>query len=292
MTSIKKPETTSPKAAKLLDKGLALILGIAALSYYILWAVIAALFGKGFATWLATPLWGVPVFIIARWDRTRTLPGESWFDSFKLPKLSYWKISVIVVVVYLVQGVLVFLILTYIEATRPSFMDSLPGGGVDLYVGLINDWQFFLMGAAGAMISFFIGGIVAGKLSSDPYLAPYSHAVIGCFIFNLINLAIVALTIYPKGILRPFTEEEVGGVILTASPGFIFSVFGVWVAARKRKSHGKVVQDKLASKMPATVAASLLQSSNVQVNQGSTTHTDKPIKTQIKSRRFKKGRRR
>jgi hypothetical protein len=70
MDTEKQDSTNStPDDIPLLEPSLLRVLLIAAAAYYVIWAIIASLLGKGFATWIATPLWGLPIFIIAKWDR-------------------------------------------------------------------------------------------------------------------------------------------------------------------------------------------------------------------------------
>src|ERR1700742_4475808 len=80
----------------LFDRPLLIVLLVTAVGYYITWAIIASLMGKGFATWLATPLWGIPFFLIARWDRTRKPGANGWYERIKLPKLTPWIVGFVI----------------------------------------------------------------------------------------------------------------------------------------------------------------------------------------------------
>lgn len=218
---------------KLLDPQLFLLLGGAAFAYYIIWAIVAALLGKGFATWIATPLWGVPVFIIARWDRMRTQQDINWRDYIKLPKLKFWKIGLTFLTIFIIQFVMGFIFARYQDVMRPDYVDSLPDAPLKMFDALTDDWQFIVASLIALLVSYFIGGYLAGKLSPYEYMAPYSHAAIGGFLYSLLNFVVIIPLLMWNDLLDPPTEEDVGKIILAISPSILFSVLGARVAIRK-----------------------------------------------------------
>lgn len=225
-----KPSLHSKKV-KLLDPILLWLLGIAALTYYLIWVAIYALFGGSVASWLATPLWGIPVFIIARWDRIRTQQDISWQDYIKFPQLRLWKLLAIILTIFLVQVFSLLLLERYQEWTRPDFIMSLPVDQIELRDVRYNDWQSFIFLIFTTPLSYFIGGFVAGKLSPYKYLSPYGHATVGGFLLILISYSFDKIYTWNE---FPFTQEDVGIFVLLIPPTTLLSIFGAWVAARKQ----------------------------------------------------------
>lgn len=228
------PSPLHTKKVKLLDPPLLWLLGIAALAYYLIWIAIYALFGGSVASWLATPLWGIPVFIIARWDRVRTQQDISWQDYIKFPQLRIWKLAVIILTIFLAQVLSVFLLERYQWWTRPDFIMSLPDDQLELREVRYNDWQSFIFLMLTTPLSYFIGGFVAGKLSPYKYLSPYSHATVGGF--GLVLLSYIFEKIYVRNDI-PFTQEDVGIFVLLIPPATLLSILGAWVAAKKQLLH-------------------------------------------------------
>lgn len=225
-----KPSLHSKKV-KLLDPLLLWLLGIAALTYYLIWVAIYALFGGSVASWLATPLWGIPVFIIARWDRIRTQQDISWQDYIKFPQLRFWKLLVIILIIFSVQVFFLVVLERYQEWTRPDFIMSLPDDQIELRHARYNDWQSFIFLMLTSPLSYFIGGFVAGKLSPYKYLSPYGHATVGGFLLVLISYSFDKIYMWND---FPFTQEDVGIFVLLIPPTTLLSIFGAWVATRKQ----------------------------------------------------------
>lgn len=218
-----------PKQAKLFDPPLLLLLGISALGYYMIWVAIYAVFGGNVATWLATPLWGVPVFLITRWDRIRTQQDVGWRELIKFPKLKLWKLAVVALTIYLTQlftGVVVGL---YLYKVRP---DVQPEGVLEGLQAIRTEWGSIAIATVGGGLAYFLAGYVAGKLSPQPYLAPYAHAAVGEFIAYFINYAWIQFLYVCECGTTP-TQEDIGVFALMLPPTMSLSLIGAWVATRR-----------------------------------------------------------
>ena len=234
-TTKNQPSSLPARRNKLVDAQLAIILGVCALVYYMIWAIIATLFGKSFATWISTPLWGVPIFIIARWDRVRTQQDASWREFLKFPKLNYWRIARVTTITLLLLIIMVLIYIKFIEVTRPDIVKSISEDCVECSIAMSQDWQIRVTTLVLTFVSFFLGGYIEGKLSPFKYLSPYLHAAIGAFLLQLLHFLSIAPSMMRELWETSPVEESIGIIILANSPHVLSSVFGVWVAVRKRK---------------------------------------------------------
>jgi len=216
--------------AKIITPPLLLLFGVSTLAYYLTLAAIYALFGERLASWLANPLFGIAVFFIARWDGMRSHQSVSWREWIKFPQLRPRKLLVIILVIFLIQNIASFISVKYIEAVQP---DLITDDFAESYYALFDLWGSLIIMLIAAVSSYFLGGYVAGKLSPQQYLAPYSHAAVGGFVVYLINsLTIQFLLICKCG--TPPTQEDIGWFVVILPPIILLSLFGAWVGTRTR----------------------------------------------------------
>lgn len=293
MSSAKKQLSNLPSSRdKLVDAPLRIILGIWAIIYFVLLVVFAAMFGKTIATSIATPLSGVAIFIIARWDRTRTQQDTSWREFLRHPKLSYWRIARVFIITLLLIIIEVIIYVEILEVMRPELVNSI-GGCSECFIAMSKDWQIRTTTIILTLLGFFIGGYIEGKLSPYKYSSPYFHAAIGAFLLQLLHfLSIAPSTISDMWETTP-VEESLGIIILANTPHALFSVFGVWVAVRKRKLvKGKSID--LLSKESSEGASTITDSTQIEeVAQQAVRPTMlKGTKSQARARKKKKHNRR
>lgn len=236
MSRKKQPSTSQPAPTnKLLHPSLVRILAISFLAYYLILAIIAALIGRELAMWLAAPLSGLPLYMISRWEQNRPVEVSSWREVFKLPKFNYWNLTWIVLTIFIIQVLWGFLYAVYLDSARPDFSNSVPDDAYGALNALGDDWPSLIGLLLAGAISHFCGGYIATKLPNLKCPSPYRHALAGSFIYNLFSFVSLGLFAYLKGDAHTFTEEDLGQIILTAAPYFLFSLLGVWVVVRKRR---------------------------------------------------------
>jgi hypothetical protein len=189
--------------------------------------------GTTATAFLATPLWAFYYFLFTRriegraWDSSLT-----WRELLKLPRINFWNIIVIVLIIFTVQGVCGYLLSEYLESFRRDFIYSIPkdiGRGLD---ALTDDFQSTAVLIAGTIVSHFAGGFIAGVLPNKKGPSPYRHAIVGSLSVNFIGFTIALPLIVWSGLSDPPTRQDIGAIILASSPAYPIAAFGVWVAAR------------------------------------------------------------
>jgi hypothetical protein len=234
----KKPLAKSAQFKTVMDPSLARMLSLALITYYVLFATIAALIGRDLALWLAAPLSIVPTFIIDMCVQSRPRQQDAtWRDLLKFPRFNYWNITWIVVTISFIQLIGGILYILYAATKRRAFLESLPDNFLDSIEAFGDDYMSVTIFMVIGFFSYLGGGYIAAKLPNYKCPSPYRHAVAGSFVFNLLSSFFVGSLVYSSGEADKFTEEDLGGIILYASPYFIFSILGVWVAMRKQKSY-------------------------------------------------------
>lgn len=220
----------SSKKVKLFDPPLILLLGVSALAYYLVWAAIYALLGERVASWLSTPLWGIPLFFITRWDRIRTQQGIGWRDYIKHPQLSLRKLIIILLTIFFIQFVAGFIAEKYVEMARPELITD---EFLESFSNLFSVREVQVIIRVSYVLSFVVGGYVAGKLSPYMFQVPYSHAAVGTFIFVLIGQIIMGVFLLCACGTRP-TQEDIGWFALSLPPTILLATFGAWVRVGNR----------------------------------------------------------
>lgn len=276
-----RPSKLSGPDEKLLDPDLVKLLGITILGYVLLWAVVGSLLGAGFAALLTTPLLAISLFVIAKWDRTRTSNARFSFKRLAaLPSLNYWNILVLILSIFIVGQLLTLAVFTYLYKARAEFIVSAPDNVTGFFNAITEDRQSAILFLTVAYISYAVGGFIAGWLPNKKCPAPYRHAVVASIVYSLLNIVlIVPLLIWGNQGETPSQQEAAGLIILQFAPAFIFSMLGVWLAVGTRK------EEIIEGTSQAT-----------ESNKADTSNADSPINAQAFNNSvpatYKKGRRR
>lgn len=228
---------------KVITPPLLLLFGVSTLAYYLIVAAIYALFGERVAGWLANALFGIAVFFIARWDASRTQQDIGWREYIKFPQLKLRKLIIISLTIFSIQNIAGFISVRYLESTRP---DLITDDFVDVYYAQFDTWGSSIIILTGLILSCFLGGYVAGKLSPYKYLAPYSHAAVGAIIVHLINSITMQFLLVCKCGTPP-SQEEIGWLVVVFPPIMLLTLLGTWVKIRPKLSRNKENTDSLSS---------------------------------------------
>jgi hypothetical protein len=219
----------APKKEKLIDTPLKLVGGAFLLGYAFASLIIHTVLGVRAAALAAIILWGVPVFFITKWDRTRTTRDTTWREYIKFPQLKLWKLILIVLIIFVIQNAASYFSTIYMFELRPELMEA---DFSESYLAQFDVWPSAIIFWAGGISSYFIGGFMAGKLCRYKYQAPYSHAAIGGFIVVILNIIVTQIIIYCE--CGPPTLDTIGAVALALPVTMALSLFGVWVATKTR----------------------------------------------------------
>jgi hypothetical protein len=254
MSSKNKQSSISSKPReKLLDPSLVKLLSITILAYILLWAIVSSFLGSGFVALVVTPLLAISLFVITKWDRTRTAG-----DNFSLkqllifPRLNYLNILVIVLSIFVVAQIFSLSIFMYLYKTRAEFIDSTPDNLTGFFSAITDDRQSIILFIIATYMSYAVGGFIAGWLPNKKCPAPYRHAVVGAIIFSLLNITLTAsMLVWGDGGDSP-SQQEAGLIILGYTPAFIFSMLGAWLAIGTRegaitKETSKAINNKSES---------------------------------------------
>jgi hypothetical protein len=228
---------------KVITRPVLLLFVVFALAYYLILAAIYALFGERTAGWLANPLFGIAVFYITKWDGTKTQQYISWRDYIKFPQLKLKKLIIINLTIYVVQFIGGYIAGIYVTKTRPDLTtDTFLEG----FTSTFDVWGGAIIMITGIVLSYFLGGYVAGKLSPYKYQAPYSHTAVGVFIYLLIGNVIIQI-LYVCECGTPPTLEDLGTFVVSIPPIMLLAIFGTRVATRIPLSHNKKYTESISS---------------------------------------------
>ena len=216
------------KKAKLLTPTLLFLFGVSTLAYYLILAAIYVLFGERLASWLANPLFGIAVFFIAKWEVSSSQKDLNWRDYIKFRKLKIWKLIIVILTIFLVQCLAGAAAGYYLVTVQPDIETN---GILEGIQAMTTTWGSLIVVTIGAVSAYFLGGYMAGKLCRDKYLAPYSHAAAGAFIYFSINYVWIQYLYICDCDTTP-TQEDVGVFALLLPPTMLLSIFGAWVATK------------------------------------------------------------
>jgi hypothetical protein len=235
-SSLKSDSSDADESHRLFDRPLLIVLLVTAVAYYVTWAVIASLLGKGFATWLATPLWGIPFFIIARWDRMRKAGAHGWYDRISFPKLTRWILGFVICTILGIQTIGGLVLGSFLESARPDLAQAIPEDATTLQAidRVTDDNQVLTICIVVGFLSYFAGGYVGAKLATRKEF-PISHAAVGALIFSVTSYLIVGTLLWWDNIWETPTEEDMGFIFLATFMVTAISIFGAWVAVREHK---------------------------------------------------------
>lgn len=231
-------KTTSKKAAgrgsNLVDAPQIKSFAIITLGYAIIVVLLALLLGTTFATIIATPIWAFLYLVFSKRHRgPGKLEAAGWRELLRFPKLNYLNIFAVILTIFSVQFILGWLFFFFYGRIRPEFYYSSPDNLSAALEELFNDPPFLVASLLGAVIAYFAGGIIAGKLPNKKCPGPYRHAIAATVTWNVLNFSVniplLALTCecdLPSG-------QEIGYIILATSPSYLVSVFGTWLAVRR-----------------------------------------------------------
>lgn len=220
----------SSKKAKVITPTLLLLFGASTLAYYLILAAIYALFGERLASWLANPLFGIAVFFITKWEGTRAQKNLAWRDYIKFPKLKIWKLLIVILTILLVQSLAGAAAGYYLVTVQPDIETN---GILEGIYATTTTWGSLIIVMIGAVLAYFLGGYIAGKLCRYKYQAPYSHAAAGEFIYFSINFVWIQY-LYVCDCGTTPTQEDIGIFALLFPLTMLLSIFGAWVATKTR----------------------------------------------------------
>lgn len=262
---------------------------IAITAYYLIYAAVYTVLGKDAASWIATPLWGVPIFIITKWDRLQPhQPNASWREVFSLPKINILVTLFTLIVVLVYQFLFAFLLAMYLERVSPNFGESLPDNTFEMLKALADQWELFVPLVVYGYSSYFVGGYVAGKLSQDIRSA-YNSATAASFVFLLVNLIYMLSIFNEVGELEDTSVVEiVGGISLTCLPAISLSILGARIALKKQFPIRWFSKKHFADNAPVNLAAN---NSKQAVKSQEPSSTPEPETTASVRRRSGTGRR-
>lgn len=186
------------------------------------------------ATIIATPIWAFLYLLFAQSNENNPLKNLEWRNLVKVPRLNYWNLVGILLSMLAVQVLVGIVLANYQHSRRPDFYHSLPDDPFQGWMALVDDPQSIIVLILTAVVSYFIGGYVAGKLPNKKCPAPYRHGIVSTIFWNLISYSFVI----PLSMLsdeEPPSREDIGLIILATSPSYLFSAFGTWLAVRKNK---------------------------------------------------------
>ena len=208
---------------------LLMMICVATAVFLAMWAILATFFGKELATLITVvPASFAHPFIMSRWESIKIQPDASWSNYIKRLELKFWKVALVFLTMFLIQRLINYLLELYDVTMRPDFISSLPEDSIESYAAYMSDPLTVMVNIASIVISYFSGGYVAGRISRNGYLAPYTHAAMATTVIFLVNIAATW-----NFMCECFTQENGGYVILWMLPCVLFSILGIRVAIGK-----------------------------------------------------------
>lgn len=235
----KKQPAHRPEPVPLLDPSLIKLLGISTLGYFFLWVVVGSLLGKGFVALIVTPLLALSLFVITKWDRSRTEQTEHSIKGIiASPLINYWVVLGVIAAIFIAHLGFTWLFVLYLSKVKTEEVLATE----DLFdvLSLISDSnKLIVLTLIGLYTAHAIGGLVAGLLPNKRVPKPYRHAVTGSILYILLNLLIMApFMSWGQDVELP-SEQETGLIMLTTSPCIFLAMFGAWIGGGIRKSNSR-----------------------------------------------------
>jgi hypothetical protein len=235
--SQKKSQRTAPAEPreKLLDSELIKLLAVVTVSHILLWAVVSLLMGSGFAPLVAI-LWGLSLFVVTKWDRTRASGVHfSFRQLLSFPRLNYLNVLGIILATLVANQFAAFLIFSYLRKARSELIAGLPDDLMGCFCKLMEEPQVVILFLAATYFSHIVGGLAAGWLPNRKCPAPYGHAVVGSIIYSLVNNILMVPLMIWSGQAESPSQQEAGAIILAVAPTFVFAMLGVWLSSGTRR---------------------------------------------------------
>jgi len=139
----------------------------------------------------------------------------------------------VIVTIFVVQFIAGFISERYLEEVRPDLFTE---GFLEGFYAQFDVWGSAIIMVSGMVLSFFVGGYVAGKLCPFNYLRPYSHAAVGEFVYYLQSVVLMQTLLVCKCGTPP-TQKDIGWAVVWGPPYLLLALFGTWVAIHTRLMH-------------------------------------------------------
>jgi hypothetical protein len=230
----KKKRVTEPISHPI-DSGLMKLLLVVTVAYIVVWAVIGSLMGPGFAALFATPIWGISLLLIARWDKNRK-PGTTVTlrHLVLMVPLNFWNILFITVSIFVLQQILSGIVFFYLWKARGEFLLSAPNSMWPFLNRMTDDLQATTLFLATTVLAHFGGGFAAAYLPNKKCPSPYLHASVGSILWSLVSLGVLMPLMTATADVDAPSQPEASLALLGAIPALGLALLGVWLAIGTR----------------------------------------------------------